>query len=99
MPAHSGVSSKAYPCMGSQIPCSQMMSMKVRPPWAMAYRKPLRFPAVNMRMRKRARRNIGWRTRRSMKKNAARSSRPTTIPATTSGFPHPMTDVPCGMMP
>src|ERR1700730_7593510 len=32
MPAHSGVWLKLYPCSGSQMPCSQMISMNCMPP-------------------------------------------------------------------
>ena len=32
MPAHSGVCSKLKPCCGSQMPCSQMISMNISPP-------------------------------------------------------------------
>jgi hypothetical protein len=31
MPAQNGVRSKLYPCCGSQMPCSQMISMNIRP--------------------------------------------------------------------
>ena len=32
IPAHNGVRAKSYPCSGNQMPCSQMMSMNIRPP-------------------------------------------------------------------
>ena len=63
------VSLETYPCSGSQIPCSQMMRMNCRPPRASEERKPAMLPAVNVRIRKRSRWNIGSATRRSTKTN------------------------------
>src|SRR5664280_2496962 len=75
MPAHSGVSAKEYPCSGSQIPCSQITSMKDRPPRPSAERNPARLPALKARMRKRARSKSGSATRRSTHTNSASSAR------------------------
>ena len=59
MPAHSGVEVNEYPCRGSQMPCSQMMSMNISPPRARADRKLDSVPKVNARIRSSSRRNIG----------------------------------------
>ena len=76
MPAHSGVCEKLYPCSGSQIPCSQMISMNISPPRLSEARKLAALPAEKARMRKRERRNIGCFTRVStMPKTTARRCR------------------------
>ena len=56
MPAHSGVEENEYPCSGSQIPWSQMISMNIRPPRLMAARKLAKMPAVKARILKRPQR-------------------------------------------
>src|SRR6478736_4105184 len=54
------------------MPCSQMMSMNIRPPRATADRKVDSVPKVKARMRKSGRRNIGSATRRSTSTKATR---------------------------
>ena len=44
---------------GSQMPCSQMISMNIRPPRAIEARKVESVPALNARIRSSGRRNIG----------------------------------------
>ena len=46
IPAWSGVEAKLQPCAGSQIPCSQMISMNISPPRASAERKLENTPKV-----------------------------------------------------
>src|SRR6266404_5083454 len=50
MPAHSGVLLKLYPCSGSQMPCSQMISMNCMPPRPIATIRLAMFPAANSRL-------------------------------------------------
>src|ERR1700683_134188 len=59
MPAHSGVWLKLYPCSGSQMPCSQMMSMNCTPPRPSAMSRLATLPAANARMRNSDSRNSG----------------------------------------
>ena len=47
MPAHNGVDSKLYPCSGSQMPCSQMISMNCSPPRPIDDISPARLPMPN----------------------------------------------------
>ncbi len=90
MPAHNGVSEKLYPCRGSQIPCSQMINMNIRPPRLSEARKLATFPALNALMRKRESRNIGWATLVSTNPKTTRIARPPKISASTLGFVQPI---------
>ena len=90
MPAHRGVWTKLYPCSGSQIPCSQMISMNIRPPRLSEARKLATLPALKARMRKSERRNIGWATFVSMIPKTTRMAMPPKISAMTTGLVHPM---------
>src|SRR5665213_1058638 len=87
MPAHSGVSLKLKPCWGSQIPCSQMISMNSSPPRSHAARNVESVPNVNARIRNSDRRNIGSATARSMNANAARQATPAPSSEITSALP------------
>ena len=76
------------------MPCSQMISMNIRPPRATAARKVDSVPKVKARMRKSGSRNIGSLTRRSIITKAtieqtARASRPS-----TRGLPQPVGEPP-----
>ena len=64
------------PCWGSQMPCSQMISMNISPPRATAERNVESVPNVNARMRNSGSRNIGSATRRSIAANATRHASP-----------------------
>ena len=90
MPAHSGVEEKLYPCNGSQIPCSQMISMNIKPPRLSEARKLAALPAEKARMRNRERRNIGCFTLVSTIPNTIRTSRPPKISTSTFGLVQPM---------
>jgi len=94
MPAHNGVDSKLKPCNGSQIPCSQMMSMNCNPPRPTEAISPARLPAQNARMRNRLRWNIGSATLVSMMQKAASRPMPPNTPASTHGLPHPVAESP-----
>jgi len=78
IPAHSGVEEMLWPCSGSQIPCSQMISMNISPPLASAASSVATLPAVNARIPNSCRRNIGALTRYSIPSGHARhrGSRP-----------------------
>ena len=65
-PPTAGVSAKRSRASGSQIPCSQMISMNISPPRATADRNVESVPNVNARIRNSGRRNIGSRARRSI---------------------------------
>ena len=76
MPAHSGVSEKLYPCWGSQMPCSQMISMNWIPPRPMAERNPARTEVVKARIRNSDNRIMGWGTLNSIRTKANRRTTP-----------------------
>ena len=90
MPAQNGVWSNVYPCCGSQMPCSQMISMNIRPPRPSADRNVETVPKVNARILNRLSRNIGWATRVSMSTKAASRAAPAARRAMTRGLPQPM---------
>ncbi len=99
MPAHNGVRAKSKPCRGSQIPCSQMMSMNMRPPRPTAARKLASTPAVKARIRNSGRRNMGSATRVSMTAKAMSNPTPAPSSHSTAGAVQPMVWLPCGSMP
>ena len=90
MPAHSGVFSKLYPCSGSQMPCSQMISMNCRPPRPTAITKLARLPIANARIRNIDSLNSGSATRVSTKQNTISRASPPNIRPSTSGLVQPM---------
>ena len=90
MPAHNGVSAKLLPCCGSQMPCSQMISMSCSPPRPRAPSSPATLPAVNARIRNRLSRNIGSGTLVSTQANSTSSAIPPKIAASTQGLVHPV---------
>ena len=90
MPAHSGVSAKLFPCCGSQIPCSQMISMNWIPPRPRAPSIPAMLPAVNARTLNRLSRNIGAGTLVSTQQNTTRMAIPPKMPASTQGLVQPV---------
>src|SRR5437660_2552574 len=99
MPAHSGVDSNEYPCEGSQSPCSQMISMNIRPPLATAARNVDREPNANARMANSEIRNIGLATRVSTARNATRQAAPLASAAITNGLCQPRLPPAYGWMP
>ena len=90
MPAHSGVEEKLIPRSGSQIPCSQMISMNISPPRDRAESREARLPAAKARILNSGRRNIGAATRRSTATNSASTHRPPIIAPSTQGLVQPM---------
>ena len=72
------------------MPCSQMISMNMRPPLARAARKVDSVPKVKARIRNSDRRNIGSGARRSIITNATRHARPPASSRMTRGLPHPV---------
>ena len=72
------------------MPCSQMISMNISPPRAIAERKVDSVPNVNARMRNSGRRNIGSATRPSMITKAIRLATPAHSSAITRGLPQPV---------
>ena len=81
------------------MPCSQMISMNIRPPRATAERKVESVPKVKARMRNSGRRNIGSATRRSTITKATRLTAAPASRASTRGLPHPIAWPPAGRMP
>ena len=98
-PAHSGVRAKSYPCSGSQIPCSQMISMNISPPRLSAARKLASTPAVNARILNSWMRNIGSATCVSMMPNAMSSATPPSDSGSTTGLVQPMVSARYGSIP
>ena len=72
------------------MPCNQMISMNIMPPRLRAARKLAQIPAVNGRIRKSSRRNIGVATRRSITAKANMVTRPTATQPSTRGLVQPM---------
>ena len=99
MPAQSGVCSKLKPCCGSQMPCSQMISMNINPPRATADRNVESVPNVNARIRNSCSRNMGSATRRSIIAKAIRLTVAPAISASTLGLVQPVGWPPAGRMP
>ena len=100
MPAHSGVSVKSSRAAGSQMPCSQMMSMNISPPRATAERNVDSVPNVNARMRNSGRRNIGSAggcSTTTKVDEADDGARPSS--ASTRGLPQPIAWPPAGRIP
>ena len=81
------------------MPCSQMMSMNIRPPRATADRKVESVPKVKARMRNSGRRNIGSATLRSTMTKATRLTTAPASRARTRGLPQPIGWPPAGRMP
>src|ERR1700712_5008647 len=81
------------------MPCSQMISMNIRPPRPSDASSVAMLPAVKARMRNSPRLNIGSSWRSSMTTKSASSSRPTTISPTTCGFVQPIGGPPVGLEP
>ncbi len=94
MPAHSGVALKLYPCSGSQIPCSQMISMNISPPRPTAARKLDIVPNVKARMRNSGSRNMGLGTLLSTTTNQQRNAAPRTSSESTHGLVQPIGSLP-----
>ena len=76
------------------MPCSQMISMNIRPPRATADRNVERLPKVNARMRNSGSRNIGSATCCSIQANAARHATPPASSAITRGLLQPVAWLP-----
>ncbi len=72
------------------MPCSQMISMNISPPRAIAARKVERVPKVKARMRNSASRNIGSATRRSIVTKAASEAAEAASRAITRGLAQPV---------
>ena len=90
MPAHNGVTANAYPCRGSQIPWSQMMSMNISPPRPSAPRKLAKTPAEKARILKSWSRNIGSSLWSSIQQNTTRNATPIPSSPRTTGLVQPM---------
>ena len=90
MPAHSGVWLKLYPCSGSQMPCSQMISMNCMPPRPSASMKLARLPAAKARMRNSDSRNSGSATLVSTTPNTTSSAIPPKMAVSTHGLVQPI---------
>ncbi len=71
------------------MPCSQMISMNIRPPRATAERNVESVPNVNARIRNSGSWNIGSATRRSTATNATRQTAAAASSAITRGLPQP----------
>ena len=99
MPAHNGVRTASYPCRGSQIPWSQMISMNISPPRLIPERRVDTLPAVNARIRNSDSRNIGSGTRFSINTNSPTSARPLASIKRTKGLLQPIDWPPCGWIP
>ncbi len=72
------------------MPCSQMISMNISPPRAIADRNVDSVPNVNARIRNSGRRNIGLATRASITANATSDATPAHSSAITRGLPQPV---------
>ena len=72
------------------MPCSQMISMNIRPPRPSEASSVAIVPALNARMRNSERLNIGSSLRSSITTKAASSRRPPPISPSTSGFVQPI---------
>ena len=58
-PAQNGVLENEYPFIGSQIPCSRITIMNIRPPIAIDAKRPAKAPDENRRILKRSILNMG----------------------------------------
>ena len=90
IPAQNGVSSKLEPCNGSQIPCSQMMSMNIRPPRPIADKNVARVPKVKALIFSSDSRNIGSATCVSMMMKATSKPTPAASIEITGVLVHPI---------
>ena len=72
------------------MPCSQMISMNIRPPRATADRKVESVPKVKARMRNSGSLNIGSATRFSIEKKAAMQTAAAPSRTITRRLPHPV---------
>ena len=72
------------------MPCSQMISMNISPPRAIAERNVESVPNVNARMRNSGSRNIGSSTRHSISANATSEATPAPSSASTFGLVQPV---------
>ena len=90
MPAHSGVWLKLYPCSGSQMPCSQMISMNCMPPRPSASMKLARLPQAKARILNRESRNSGSATLVSTTPNTTSSAIPPKMAVSTHGLVQPI---------
>ena len=90
MPAHSGVWLKLYPCSGSQMPCSQMISMNCMPPRPSASIRLARLPQKKARMRNSDSRNSGSATLVSTTPNTTSSAIPPKMAVSTHGLVQPI---------
>ena len=90
MPAHSGVWLKLYPCSGSQMPCSQMISMNCMPPRPSASIRLARLPQTKARILNRESRNSGSATLVSTTPNTTSSAIPPKMAVSTHGLVQPM---------
>ena len=85
MPAHSGVAQKLYPCSGSQIPCSQMISMNINPPRLSEARKLAMLPGGEGADAEQGEAEHRLRTWVSMIPKTTRTAMPPKISASTFG--------------
>jgi hypothetical protein len=76
------------------MPCSQMISMNISPPRAIAERNVESVPNVNARIRNRGSRNIGSATRLSITAKTARHATPAPSRPSTRGLPQPVAELP-----
>ena len=99
MPAHSGVWLKLYPCSGSQMPCSQMISMNCIPPRPSASMRLATLPKANARIRNNDSRNSGSATFVSTTAKITSSATPPKMAASTDGLVQPIGWPPYGSSP
>ena len=90
MPAHSGVWLKLYPCSGSQMPCSQMISMNCMPPRPSASIRLARLPQAKARILNRESRNSGSATLVSTTPKIPSRATPPKIALSTHGLVQPI---------
>ena len=76
------------------MPCSQMISMNMRPPRPTLDSRDDRLPAVKARILNRDRRNIGSGARRSMSAKAVSSATPPASEPSTNGLVQPIVEWP-----
>ena len=76
------------------MPCSQMMSMNMRPPRPSAPRKLAKTPAEKARILKSCSRNMGSSVWSSMKQKSTRKATPTPSSVSTVGLVQPMDEFP-----
>src|ERR1700722_2602829 len=87
MPAQSGVWLKLYPCSGSQMPCSQMISMNCMPPRPRASIRFARLPQKKARILNSDSRNNGSAPLVSTTPNRTRTATPPKLAESTPGVP------------